>query len=307
MASIPEILNSIKAYGEVAGSTNPIREFAWVLNQVVQEDLAQVRQISGDTSNFDLLTQSLLYGQRMMEIGYIFTEVFIRDEYRSWQPKSDYPRVIDLGGDPGAFSILYWKYRAPSARITVVEANPVTANVMRRNLTRRGLEDVQIINAAVAGDADGNAILHLHRPGNGWHTQDYVKTQSTMDHSNEYAVEVPKILLSTLIGEKEQIDLLKVDIEGLEVDAIRELAQSGKLKQVNQIIMEFHHSHTLWPDNSLLVMLKLLDESGFFIEEAHITVGEGMRRKIDLPIQAIPSIASSDDKVYLTFNALKRP
>lgn len=304
MANALEVVKSIKAFGGTGRLSNPIGELAWVLQQTVREDCAQAKQILGDTGNQGLIENSMFYVQRMIEIGYIFTEVFVRDEYKNWQPKSDTPRIIDLGGDPGAMSVLYWRYRAPNAQITVIEANPATFNVMRKNLARRGLEDIQVINAAVAGEIDGDATLYLHRPRKGYHTQDYVGKQSMTD-SDAFTVTVPKVKLSTLIKEKEHIDLLKMDIEGSEGDVMCELAQSGKLGQVDQIIMEFHHDPVTNPENSLIKMLNILRIGGFTIEEAHITIGKGIRNKKKVLLNNIEDIANINSKVFLTFSAIR--
>lgn len=303
MANIREVAKSIHYWSKTQENSNPVREFSWVLQQTVQEDLSQVEKIFGEANKLGLLAHAMIYIQRMIEIGYIFTEVYVRNEYESWQPSSDSPRVIDLGGDPGAMSALYWKYKAPQAHITIVEANPATANVLQKNLERRGIDDIEVINAAVAGDDNENVMLHLHRPGKGFHTQDFVEGQNVTGSSNQYTVEVPKVKLSTLIREGERIDLLKVDIEGSEGDAIRELAQSGKLQQVNQIIMEFHHEPIVNPQNSLLEMLNILQAGGFTIDEAHITEGKGLRNKMKVNTDNISDIASINEQVFLTFSA----
>lgn len=302
MANILEMFKSIKSFGETKQGSNPAREFAWVLQQAVREDLVQAGKILGDTRNDGLLATSLIYAQRMLEIGYIFVEVFVRDEYEKWQPRSSSPRVIDLGGDPGAMSPLYWKYRAPEARITVVEANPATFNAMCQSLERRGLDDIQMINAAVVGDMNEKSALHLHRPRKGYHTQDYIRKQDAEDVSDGYEVVVPNVKLSTLIMDEERIDLLKVDIEGSECAAMCDLAQSGKLQQVDQVIMEFHQDILRNPGNSLVEILDILQRSGFTIDEAHVT-GKGIRGKKKVPISTIHKIAEVQTKVFLTFSA----
>lgn len=248
----------------------------------------------------------MIYAQRFVEVGYILTEVFLRDEYKSWQPRSDTPRIIDLGGDPGAISAFYWKHRAPNAKVTIVEANPATAKIMQRNIERRKLKDIQIINAAVAENADGNAVLNLHKPGKGWHTQDFVGESESIRQANEYTVKVPKIKVSKLISEGEQIDLLKVDIEGSEREVINELEKSGKLKQVNQIIMEFHHDPVRLPANSATEMIDKLQSGGLSIEEMHITSGKGLRKKKVISLSDIPNIDHTNEKVFLTFYATRK-
>jgi len=94
MANALEVVKSIKAFGGTGRLSNPIGELAWVLQQTVREDCAQAKQILGDTGNQGLIENSMFYVQRMIEIGYIFTEVFVRDEYKNWQPKSDTPELL---------------------------------------------------------------------------------------------------------------------------------------------------------------------------------------------------------------------
>lgn len=302
MANLAEVARSISAFEKIGRRSSLPIELAWVLRETAREDLMQMKNILGDREK---PITPLIYAQRLVEVGYIFTEVFLRGEYSRWEPRSNSPRIIDLGGDPGIFSVLYWKYKAPHSQITVVEANPATANVMRKNLERRGLENVQVINAAVAADANENATLHLHKPRKGWHTQDYVGNQGAQDHSGRYTISVPKMKLSELINEGERIDLLKVDIEGSEVEVMRELAESGKLKQIDQIIMEFHHDPVGNPGHSLIEMLDILQTDGFDITEAHITIGKGMRGKRNVPINDIRNITSVNRKIFLTLSATK--
>lgn len=173
MTNAKEVYQSIKFYGESETGTNPPKQFFWVLNTIVNHDIEQAKEILGPELESGLLTYASIYAQRVVEMAYIFAEVFVRDEYKNWKPTTDSPRVIDLGGDPGAVSALYWKSRKPNAHVTVVEANPATASTMTENIARKGINGVEIINAAISS-TEGIAALTLHKPGEGWHTQDFV-------------------------------------------------------------------------------------------------------------------------------------
>lgn len=305
MTKLVEIAKSVKLYGELGINSNTIREFLWVINQIVREDMRQVTEIEGERQNKGPRSAFLTYLQRSLEVGYIFTEVFLRAEYSSWQPTNISPRIIDLGGDPGAMSALYWKYRSPQSRVTVVEANPATVSAMRKNLHRRNINHVDVINAVIAGDSIGHASLHLHKPGKGFHTQDFACEENASTTNNRFVVQVPKVRLSSLIGEGESVHLLKVDIEGSETIAMRELAQSGKMNQIDQIIMEYHHSAQEWPNNSLAETLNLLETNNFTIEKAHVTAGTGMRKKTCISPTMLAGLAKQDTRLFLTFSAVR--
>jgi FkbM family methyltransferase len=305
--NISEIVRQIWIYGETQQGVNPIKEFSFVLSCIVHADIAQAKQALGIPANEDKQYSFFrIYAQRLVEISYIFTEVFLRDEYVKWQSDSTSPRVIDLGGDPGAFSAIYWKHKQPNARISVVEANPATTETMKRSLERKNMRDIQIINAAVAEDDIGCVSLHLHQPGHGWHTQDFIGGKGVISDGSGYSIEVPKLKLSSLIGDNEQVDLLKIDIEGSEGDIIRELNEADRLRQVKQIIMEFHHGPVDFPNNSLVEMVNILTSAGFVIDDAHITSGKGLRSKKQIAVSDFEQIARSNQKTYLTFRASRR-
>ncbi|MFA6006012.1 MAG: FkbM family methyltransferase [Patescibacteria group bacterium] len=302
MVHVVESIRSISSLCKASGSYNAFDEIQTILRTTVREDVEQLKTLVPEMATMGLLALTALCAQRLLEISYIFAEIYVRDEYGEWNPRTSSPNIIDLGGDPGALSAFYWKYRAPQSKVTIVEANPATANAMVHNVRRRKLENVEIVNAAIAGDDTGYTRLNLHRPPNGYHTQDFIADQ-LINTPGTFSVQVPKIRLSNLIRKDEVIDLLKMDIEGTECDAIRELSLSGKLRQVQQIIMEFHQDVRLFPKNSLPEILHHLETNGFEVTSAHITIGKGLRRKVNIPLQQVPEIATYSEKTFLTFSA----
>ena len=58
------------------------------------------------------------------------------------------------------------------------------------------------------------------------------------------------------------VELLKLDVEGAENAVMRELARSGKLQNVRQIHLEYHH-HIDADVDALSTMLTLLEDPGF--------------------------------------------
>lgn len=75
---------------------------------------------------------------------------------------------------------------------------------------------------------------------------------------------VETITLSSLINEN--VDFLKLDIEGLENKAIREV--ESKLHKVAQICIEFHGLNT-WKENSLDEIVEILERNNFDVEVKH--------------------------------------
>lgn len=297
MANIIEIARAVKYLGTRRPNeiSNPVREFLWASKQAVSAEKRLDTQ-NGQSEN----AQGFPFLRRASELGFLFREIFVDEEYRNWQPQLNSPHVIDLGGDMGALSALYWKYRVPDAKVTVVEANPATAEVMSNILNRRNITDVTVINAAVGADNIGNATLHIHKKK---HVSDYVgERPGVHPQSSYYNIEVPKLKVSSLIQGGEIVDLLAVDIEGSESDVIRDLAESGRLRQIRQIIMEFHHNPQVNPNNSIAETLAALEDASFQFGETH-TSGS-MRKGKPVSVDMI-GVASSSQKLTFIFSATR--
>ncbi len=207
------------------------------------------------------------------EFDGIYGEIFVSKDY-PWKPNPDNPKptVIDLGGHIG-MSTLYWKSVAPRAEITVVEANPQTAQVLQRNIKRNNLEDVRVIHGA-ASAREGNVELYLPKAGVDFRWGDFIGGR-VVDSAKYDTVAVPAVKLSTLINGP--VDVLKIDIEGAETEVLREA--ESKLGNVNEIFMEFHNNPAN-PSNSLAEIRAILKRQGFtdvqFTDKGHMISPSGL-------------------------------
>jgi FkbM family methyltransferase len=149
-------------------------------------------------------------------------EVWVEECYR---PPVDTPltTVVDLGMNIGLTSVWYGLHGA--SRLRCVE--PVATNMAlgRRNLAQNGVA-AEFVEAAI-GPEDGTTRFHVDpRHSN----------MGRVDRAGE--IEVPVIGMPTLLADLERVDLLKIDIEGAELDLLR--GDLGWLAKVNAIIIEFH-------------------------------------------------------------------
>jgi FkbM family methyltransferase len=135
------------------------------------------------------------------------------------------PRVIvDLGSNAGQ-AALWFRRRFPEARILCVEPDPRTFATLRRNLGRD--PHVKLLNAAVTA-SDGPVRL-ARDPGSSWGTR-----VGARDGPEVSGLSLESILAREQIA---SVDLLKVDIEGLEHEA---LANSEALSRTALVVGELH-------------------------------------------------------------------
>ena len=176
------------------------------------------------------------------------------DQIYAFRADNPAPTIVDCGANTG-LSILYFKHLYPQARIIAFEADPKLFRILEENIRGNGFTDVELINKAVwnkettltflpdgadagrVADAAGPTPAH---PGNGG------------------AVQVPAIRLRDYLTDR-TVDLLKMDIEGAEVEVLNDCPDV--LKNVKAVCLEFHSYVN--KTQGLGDMIKLFEDRGF--------------------------------------------
>lgn len=143
--------------------------------------------------------------------------------------------VIDLGGNIG-LATLYFAHRYPGCRLLTVEPNPPTYELLARNvegLVRGGR--CRTLMAAVWGEEAELTAAPLDAE----HHYSAFATRAVEEGEGGGAV-MRGLPMSRLIADSgfERVDLLKVDIEGAEVELFK--GDVSWLGRVGAIAIEFH-------------------------------------------------------------------
>ena len=183
---------------------------------------------------------------------FLVNEIFLDRAY-AFASKRSNPTIIDCGSNIG-ISILFFKKMFPRAHVIGFEPDRITFELLSRNLSENGITDVVLHNAAVSMNrGEIRLFTYAEVPGS--------VLMSTVRESPDGAAQtVPSVQLSEYIHGP--IDLLKIDVEGAELDVMTEIASSQVLNQVEQIIMEYHH-HIHPDDDRFSQMLQLLEKNCF--------------------------------------------
>lgn len=171
-----------------------------------------------------------------------FKDEFVRRNY-AFHTGETQPVVIDGGANMGLFTLATLRDH-PGARITAFEPDPAIAELLRENLAANGASHVAIVVAALGG-ADGTA--RFARDGHAGGTL------------GDGDLTVRVVRLSQHVGST--VDFLKLNIEGAELDVLRELEQSGRLGNVRAMVIEHHGWHGR--PQQLAPLLDVLDRNGF--------------------------------------------
>ncbi|HXD22930.1 MAG TPA: FkbM family methyltransferase [Gemmatimonadaceae bacterium] len=146
--------------------------------------------------------------------------------------------AFDVGANRGLFTALMSNIAGPGGRVHAFEPSPATSGLLRATLAVRARtpENV-IVNVVATGAGDGAATLHTPQRDHG---QASLKTHETGSWAGVTAVqhtEVALIRLDSYVAAQRitRVDVVKMDIEGAELPAIRGFA--GGLRAFHPVVV----------------------------------------------------------------------
>jgi FkbM family methyltransferase len=173
-----------------------------------------------------------------------YKDIF-RHRIYHFQTNTDEPLIID-GGSCIGVSTLYFKSVYPKSKVICFEPDQSLFQILQWNITANKLDHVELIRAGLAGElgnagfqpdgSDGGRIVHGETTGT-----------------------IPVVRLSDYLTKP--VDFLKLNIEGQELEVLREVEEADKLRHISEMVVEYHG----WPEKAqdLGAILTILDRQGF--------------------------------------------
>jgi FkbM family methyltransferase len=180
-------------------------------------------------------------------------EIFVHCDYL-FEVSNDAPVILDCGANIG-LAALYFKRLYPKARISCFEPDPTTAAILQKNIQQNNLSDVTTHNLMLSNEnGERSFYVATNVPGS-------LRMSNSPDRLSEHSeIRVKTGKLSDYVDGP--IDLLKMDIEGAESEVITDLISSGKISQIKQMVIEYHHKIE-GQASRMSKFLALLEEEGF--------------------------------------------
>lgn len=251
------IASSVNAFNNIQLRSGENDSFSWkmrLLKNYLGLKFNESFMPSG-LNNDDLRKDSLFgydfYFINYQDLVHSFNELFIHRIYYFDSNKTN-PKIIDCGSNIG-LSVLYFKTLYPDANIIAFEPDELAFSALEKNVKASDFKNVKCIKAALALE-EGEVKFFKKMAG------------STMNSilkkwDNDKLLEIVKTLkLSSFINE--EVDLIKIDVEGAERLILKDLDANNKLKFVKKIIMEFHH-HIENNVDDFSRVLKILEDNNF--------------------------------------------
>jgi FkbM family methyltransferase len=166
-------------------------------------------------------------------IEYLFKEVFISNQY-FFEPSTKEPVIIDCGANIG-MSILYFKKLFPNSKILAFEANPHAYKLLEMNMLQNKIKNVELQNIALY---DKETEISFYIGDNIGSLVGSIKAERGGE--SELKIEAKK--LSSYLKNIETVDLIKMDVEGAELNILSDLFDSSTINKAKEYIIEYHHN-----------------------------------------------------------------
>ncbi len=203
---------------------------------------------------------------------------FFDDGRMNFNSDSETPVIYDCGANVGV-SVLYYKKLYPKSIIKAFEPDPEIYKCLKSNLIENSIFDIQLFDMAVWNSNNGVSFGSEGADGG-----------SVFFKKNK--ITLPSVRLKELFEKEERIDLLKMDIEGAELEVL--LDCKAELKKIKFLFVEYHS--WIHNDQELDVLLKMLTDNGFryyihsigeILKQPFIEQGFTNKMDVQLDIHAI--------------------
>jgi FkbM family methyltransferase len=145
--------------------------------------------------------------------------------------------VLDIGANIGYFTMLASKCAGPQGKVFAFEPDPRNYALLKRHRDTNSCANVRIEEIAIS-DENGSASLNLYDE-----SEENAGTSSITSFNNQQrkVVVVKTMTLDSYIKQiRGNIRLIKIDIEGAEVGAIRGCVETIQKSKVNFFLLELH-------------------------------------------------------------------
>jgi FkbM family methyltransferase len=182
----------------------------------------------------------------------LFSDIFVSNRYSIESlPQDAY--IVDCGSNIG-MSVLYFKILYPLSNVLAFEPDKDAFLCLDTNIKSNKLTSTTPLNIALT-DKKGPVDFFYDK---------YRSGSLLMSLKRERMPRQKRTVRASTLSEyiDRDIDLVKMNIEGSELEVIRELANSGKLTFIKQTLIEYHH-HIVKDSDTFSQILYLLENAGF--------------------------------------------
>ena len=214
-------------------------------------DIRKIKALDSNNLNSYLFYGNKIYFKNPVELLHNLSEIFIHEIYKINLPLKSL--IIDCGSNIGV-SVLYFKKNFPESTVIAFEPDNHNFEILSLNVASYKLKGVELNNTAVWIE---DTYLNFSNDNS-------MSSKIENDNKSPSNSKVKAIRLYDLITQ--QVDLLKIDIEGAEYKILVDI--ESKLHLIRNIFFEYHGNFA--QIHELTNIFTILNNNGFkyYIKEA---------------------------------------
>jgi FkbM family methyltransferase len=143
---------------------------------------------------------------------------------------------VDVGANEGYFSVIGAKLVGPEGRVVAVEPQTRMQEILKTNFALNKLNDVQVIPSAIS-NVRGSAPIFISADVNPGSTSLHLSTKYKLPTESVETMTLSDVFLEAHLSE---VDLLKMDIEGGEYEAILASPELFVEHRIRTLALELH-------------------------------------------------------------------
>jgi len=146
---------------------------------------------------------------------------------------------VDVGANWGYHAMLAAQLVGDTGRVVCLEPDPFIAGLLQQNLSRNQFSQVSLHALAASAEPGHIPWNTFDAAGGNWGTGQMLTPSAARDSGQ---TKVPTVVLDDLLNDLgiDHVDLLKMDIEGGEVFALRGMERGLKSGVYRRILLELH-------------------------------------------------------------------
>ena len=172
---------------------------------------------------------------------------------------------VDVGANWGYFSLVGASLVGPSGRVIAVEADPRACRALEINVARNRLSTVTVVEAA-ADSRDGSLDLCTYGEGSDeFSSFGVVRSAQTVDGMRTFTVRTRPLDDILDQARVSNVDLLKMDIEGAEGQALSGLDRRLRAGAIERVLLELHPHYLRERGESAGGIIEAMRARGFHV------------------------------------------
>jgi FkbM family methyltransferase len=144
--------------------------------------------------------------------------------------------AVDVGANWGYFTLVCAHLVGPSGRVLALEPHPRLSSMLTENAAANALMQVEVLKLAAGAQSGARRFVDFDEHAGNWGLARAAQQSEASDFECE------SVALDALLDTRglSTIDLIKIDIEGGEVDAIRGMTEGLQRHRNKYVLLECH-------------------------------------------------------------------